>query len=46
MEEKLIKKGKKKKKSLVVYTCTEQQREYHDPCFSATLWNMRNGRKK
>ena len=28
---------KREKKSLVVYKYTEQQKEYHDPCFSATL---------
>ena len=47
-KKKLIEKRKNKKKSLVVcvYIYTEQQKEYHDPCLnSATLLNMRNGRK-
>ena len=36
MEEKVDwEKGKKIKK--VVYKYTEQQKKYHDPCFSATL---------
>ena len=35
-KKKLIEK-REKKKSLVVYKYTEQQKEYHDPCFSATL---------
>ena len=51
-KKKLIEK-RKNKKSLVVlcvyiyiYIYTEQQKKYHDPCLnSATLLNMRNGRK-
>ena len=50
-KKKLIEK-RKNKKSLVVcvyiyiYIYTGQQKKYHDPCLnSATLLNMRNGRK-
>ena len=35
MEEKVD--WEKGKKSLVVYKYTKQQKEYNDPCFSATL---------